>query len=98
MNFHELEWRKFAHDRKLPTTRDDKNFYVNPKTREAHAAWVQRSRIEASSNGPRAYHNAALEAASSAVFKILTDEGDPRAVELAKAIQALRIDVEDKDG
>jgi hypothetical protein len=83
---HETEWRRFAHQQKLNLKRVPGIScieYEYAPTRLARAAWDERSRIEASAEGPKAYYNAAIQHASELVYKLHGEEA-------AKAIQELR--------
>lgn len=89
--FHELEWRIFAHEKRLALQRDDNGFYVSNKTRVAQAAWVRRSEIENSSIGPAAYFDAALQLASSIAYDALVKDNKELATEVARSIQVMKI-------
>lgn len=89
--FHELEWRIFAHERRLALQRDETGFYVSMKTRIAQAAWVRRSELENSSSGPAAYFDAALQLASSIAYDALVIDDKERATSVARSIQAMKI-------
>lgn len=89
--FHELEWRIFAHERRLSLQRDESGFYVSNKTRVAQAAWVRRSEIESSAHGPAAYFDAALQLASSIAYEAIAEENKELATNVAKSIQVMKI-------
>lgn len=89
--FHELEWRIFAHERRLALQRDESGYYVSHKTRVAQAAWVRRSEIENSSLGPAAYFDAALQLASSIAYEAIAAENKELATNVAQSIQVMKI-------
>lgn len=91
-NYHDAEWRIFAHEMRLSMQRDSNGFYISTKTRVSHAAWVRRSEIEGSADGPKAYFNSAMQLASSLAYDSLISLDKELATNVAKAIQALRID------
>lgn len=83
---HEPEWRQFAHEQHLNLKRVPGISFIEYEyapTRLARAAWDERSRIEASAEGPKAYYNAALQHASEVAFRL---HGELT----AKAIQELK--------
>lgn len=57
--------------------------YEYAATRTARAAWDERSILEASADGSKAYYNAALQHASEVIYELYGEEA-------AKAIQGLR--------
>lgn len=89
--YHELEWRIFAHEKRLALQRDENGFYISIKTRTAHAAWVRRSEIENSSAGPASYFDAALQLASSTAYEIISVDDKELARTVAQSIQAMKI-------
>jgi hypothetical protein len=94
--FHELEWRLFAHEKRLALQRDENGFYVSLKTRVAQAAWVRRSEIENSSMGPAAYFDAAMQLASSIAYEAIAAENKELATKVAQSIQEMKIRKKEK--
>jgi hypothetical protein len=90
IQYHELLWRDFARRHKLQLTRNENGFYLHPITRESYAAWIERSSVE-HSDGPKAYHNAALCLASTTAYELLLSIDKELAIKVAKAIQSMRI-------
>lgn len=71
--YHERNWRRFANDWKLDLKRVpgiSHIEYVHALARVVRAAWDERSRIEASAEGPKAYYNAAIQHASEMAFSL----------------------------
>lgn len=84
--YHEPEWKRFAHRWKLNLKRISGISFVEYEyaaTRLVRAAWDRRSEIEASAEGPKAYYNAAIQHASELAFRLHGEAA-------AKAIQELR--------
>jgi hypothetical protein len=84
--YHDPEWRRFAHEWKLNLKRVAGVScieYEYASARACRAAWDERSRIEASAEGPKAYYNAAIQHASELVYR-LHGEAAARAVQELK--------------
>lgn len=85
--YHEPEWKRFASRLKLNLKRVAgiaSIEYEYASTRTARAAWDERSRIEASADGPKAYYNAAIQHASEMAFSLHGKETAKRIQELKK--------------
>lgn len=85
--YHEPEWKRFANRWKLNLKRvPGISFieYEHAMTRTAKAAWDERSKLEASAEGPKAYYNAGIQHASELAFELHGEDTAKKIQELKK--------------